>query len=74
MNVSRIGDLKYIEFKSYQDPSKISLDQFRNYIKNISELSELKCIFSKDKLSLSEAKEGIHTFFKKHAHWSASWR
>ncbi|WP_075603159.1 hypothetical protein [Saccharicrinis aurantiacus] len=59
--------LKYIEYKSYLDASGISLDQFRNYLHNITDLSELKYIFSADKLSLDEAKKGMQAVMRNNA-------
>ena len=62
-----VGDLKYIEYKSLQDASKITLDQFKNYLKSITNLNELNYVFSKAKLSLDYAKKGMPSVFKNNA-------
>lgn len=62
-----ITSLKFIEFKSYLNASKISLDQFLNYIATVSNLSQMKYVFNAAKLSEAEAKAGMKIFMLKNA-------
>lgn len=59
------NELKYLEYKSYIDASKISQPQFLNYIANINDIKQLQYVFSKNKLTLQEAKNGMKKFFDK---------
>ena len=57
------GDgLKYLEYKSYANSSKISRQQFLNYISTVDNLEQLKYVFNKSKLSLDDAKAGMKDF------------
>ena len=58
------GSLKYIEYKSYLDASKISKPQFLNYLSSIRSLDELKYVFNSKKLSIDQARAGVKTFVK----------
>ncbi len=59
---SSVGDLKLIEYKSYQNASNVPLPQFKNYMASISRISELKYIFNEAKISTIDAKTGIRSF------------
>jgi len=59
------GDLRFLEYKSYADASGIQLSQFKSYLQSINSLDELNYVFNASKLSLSEAKAGMKSFFTK---------
>lgn len=61
------NELKYLEYKSYIDASKISQPQFLNYIANINDIKQLQYVFSKNKLTLQEAKNGMKKFLLNNA-------
>ena len=44
--------------------TNISLDQFKNYISTIDNLSELRYIFNVKKITTEQAKEGMKAFLK----------
>ncbi|HMT53037.1 MAG TPA: hypothetical protein PKD16_18870 [Saprospiraceae bacterium] len=48
-----------------QDASKISLDQFNNYVNGINNINKLNYVFNSAKLSEDAARAGIRTFFLK---------
>jgi len=54
-----LNDGTLIEFKSYKDPSKIPLKQFKAYIGSINSIDQLRYVFNKDKATISEAKDGM---------------
>ena len=58
-----VGDLKYLEYKSYIDASKISLNQFQSYLQSVNTLGELRYVFDISKISASKIKGGIKKFF-----------
>lgn len=58
---AQTGGLKYIEYKSYSDASKIQISQFKSYLSSIGSLNELKYVFNVSKLSEVEAKSGMIT-------------
>ena len=58
-----VGDLKYLEYKSYIDASKISLNQFQSYLQSVNTLGELRYVFDISKISASKTKGGIKKFF-----------
>ncbi len=47
--------------------TNISLDQFKNYISTIDNLSELRYIFNVKKITTEQAKEGMKAFLKANA-------
>ncbi len=53
---------RFYEYKSYQDASQISVNQFTSYLSRVSSLSEMKYIFNAAKLSTEQAKEGMKVF------------
>ncbi|WP_428665470.1 fibronectin type III domain-containing protein [Runella sp.] len=59
--------VKYYEYKSYLKAENISLDQFKNYLATIDNLSELRYIFNVKKLTTEQAKQGMKTFLIKNA-------
>lgn len=68
--------LKYKEYKAYQEPSLIPVNQFKEYLNNISDLTQLNYVFSKQKLdpgniggdyALSQAKKGMAKVINKNA-------
>ncbi|HMZ24093.1 MAG: hypothetical protein KDC31_07170 [Saprospiraceae bacterium] len=59
--------LKLIEYKSYLDASKIPLEQFKNYLNDVTNLNQLNYIFSRSKLDLAGAKNGIKNFLNNNA-------
>jgi hypothetical protein len=56
------NELKYLEYKSYKNPSKISKPQFLNYISMVDNLEQLQYVFNKSKLSLDEIKASMKDF------------
>jgi hypothetical protein len=57
--------VRFYEFKSYQDASKISLNQFKSYISRVSKPEELRYIFNKNKITdISIAKSQMANFIK----------
>jgi len=67
LNPTNTEPIRFLEYKSYSDASKISKPQFLNYLTNISNLNELNYVFSGIKLSLDEAKTGMKQFLKDNA-------
>ncbi len=61
------NNLLLVEFKSYQDVTKISLDQFKNYLSSVIGLRQMKYIFNAQKLTTEQAKEGMKAFLIKNA-------
>ena len=63
------SDPKYVEFKSYSDPSQIPDKQFMAYLSRLNNLSEMKYIFNKTKLTVSgkDAKIQMKAFLKANA-------
>lgn len=58
------GELKFIEYKSYQNAANIPLPQFKNYMGGINMISELKYVFNQGKIpTLSQAKTGMKSVF-----------
>ena len=57
--------VKYYEYKSYLKAENISLDQFKNYLATVDNLSELRYIFNAKKLTTEQAKIGMKAFFVK---------
>ncbi|MFK7061444.1 hypothetical protein V3Q90_15100, partial [Flavobacterium oreochromis] len=64
LNTNNATDLRYLEYKSYANASKISKPQFLNYITKVENLEQLQYVFNKSKLSLQEAKNGMKEFLK----------
>ena len=64
LNSQNASELRYIEYKSYANASKISKPQFLNYISKLDNIEQLQYVFNKSKLSLDEAKNGMKEFFK----------
>ncbi|QYS85513.1 hypothetical protein JJC03_09790 [Flavobacterium oreochromis] len=62
LNTNNATDLRYLEYKSYANASKISKPQFLNYITKVENLEQLQYVFNKSKLSLQEAKNGMKEF------------
>ncbi|WP_035334203.1 hypothetical protein [Dokdonia sp. PRO95] len=56
--------IKYLEYKSYQDASKISKNQFLNYLASIDNFDQLNYVFSSQKLSVTQAQDGLKLFLK----------
>lgn len=56
-----------------QDASKISLDQFNNYVNRINNINKLNYVFNSAKLSEDAARAGIRTFFLKSGNAEAIW-
>ena len=59
--------VKYYEYKSYLEAKNIGLDQFKNYLATIDNLSELRYIFNAKKLTTDQAKIGMKAFLKANA-------
>lgn len=59
--------VKYYEYKSYLEAKNIGLDQFKNYLATVDNLSELRYIFNAKKLSTEQAKTGMKVFLKANA-------
>lgn len=53
--------------------TNISLDQFKNYISTIDNLSELRYIFNAKKLSTEQAKTGMKAFLNNATNKQAVW-
>lgn len=62
LNSQNASELKYLEYKSYANASKISKPQFLNYISKVDNIEQLQYVFNKSKLSLDEAKNGMKEF------------
>jgi len=59
--------LKYLEYKSYLDASKIPFKQFKNYLNDATNLNQFDYIFSQAKLTLPNAQNGIKNFLNNKA-------
>ncbi len=60
------NSVRFYEFKSYQDASKISLNQFKAYISRINRIDELRYIFNENKITnVNLAIDGIQSFLKR---------
>lgn len=64
LNTNNPSDVKYLEYKSYQDASKISKNQFLNYLASVDNFDQLKYVFSSQKLSVTQAQDGLKLFLK----------
>ena len=54
--------LRFIEYKSMEDASKISLSQFLAYIKHINSFDELNYVFNSSKINPHDAIVGLKNF------------
>lgn len=59
--------VKYYEYKSYLKAENIGLEQFKNYLATVDNLSELRYIFNAKKLTTDQAKIGMKAFLKANA-------
>jgi hypothetical protein len=62
------NSVRFYEFKSYQDASKISLNQFKAYLSRIDDLDDLNYVFNINKITkFEDAQKQILAFLKNNA-------